>query len=177
MTVHLVLVKGRPLRHASPATYVRTGTAGLRSLIDLIQRWIAYRKDHPLLFGGPGNAPEWRSGTLSAALARALEAVTRSPPPGTSWTSHSLRIDSHTEQTLLGNPIVVRKARFGWEPDSDDTTSLYFDRQYALRWRRAGFLAHRRRVAHRRALHADSSRSSRTSPNQAGFVLDRFRQV
>jgi hypothetical protein len=73
MAVHLVLVKGRPLRRATPATLVRTGTAGLPSPIDLVRRWMACRNDHPLLFGGPGDAPEWRPGSLSAALARALE--------------------------------------------------------------------------------------------------------
>jgi hypothetical protein len=132
MILRLVLVKGRPLRHATPATYVRTGTAGLPSSIDLVQRWMACRNDHPLLFGGTGDAPEWRPGNLSAALARALEAVSRAPLPVTIWTSHSLRIGSHAEQTLLGFPIGVRKARFGWGPDSDDMTSLYFDRQTCL---------------------------------------------
>jgi hypothetical protein len=132
MTVHLVLVKDRALCRAKPATYLRTGTAGLPSQIDLVQRWTACQSDHSLLFGGPGDAPEWRPGSLSAALARALEAVSRGPPPGTSWTSHNLRIGSHTEQTLIGIPIEIREARFGWEPDSDDMTLLYFDRQISL---------------------------------------------
>jgi hypothetical protein len=130
MTMHLVIA--RPLRHATPVPYVRTRTAGLPSPIDQIQRWMACRNDHPLLFGGPGNAPEWRPRSLLAAVARALEAVSRGPPPGTSLPSHSLRIGSHTEQTLLGVPIEVRRARFGWEPDSDDMTSLYFHRQMCL---------------------------------------------
>jgi hypothetical protein len=72
MTVNLVLVKGRALRHATPATYVRTGAAGLPSPIDWIQRWTARRGNHPLLFGISGDAPEWQSGSLSAALARML---------------------------------------------------------------------------------------------------------
>jgi hypothetical protein len=58
MTVHVVLGKGRPLRYATPATYVRTGTAGLQSPTDLVPRWMASRNDHPLLFGGRGDAPE-----------------------------------------------------------------------------------------------------------------------
>jgi hypothetical protein len=134
MTVRQVLVKGRALRHAVPATYARTGVSSLPSPIDLLQKWTGLRPEHSLLFGLPGDRNDWQPGSLSNALQRNLHAVTRCPPPGTTWTSHSLRIGAHTEQTLLGLPVPVevRKARFGWGLDSDDMTSLYFDRQIIL---------------------------------------------
>jgi hypothetical protein len=74
--------QGRTLRRATPATCVRTTTAGLPSPIDLVQRWMACQSYHPLLFGRPGDAPKWRPGTLSVAVARALQAVSRGPPAG-----------------------------------------------------------------------------------------------
>jgi hypothetical protein len=132
MTVRLVLVKGKPIRHAEPAAYTRTGIADLPSPIDLLQIWTALRPEHTLLFGLPGEGSEWQPGSLSDALQRSLHAVPRCPPHGTTWTSHSLRIGAHTEQTLLGLPVEVRKARFGWGPDSDGMTSLYFDQQIIL---------------------------------------------
>jgi hypothetical protein len=132
MTVRLVLVKSKALRHAVLATYARTGVATLPSSIDLSQKWTGLRPAHALLFGLPGDVNDWQPGSLSNALQRSLHAVARCPPPGTTWTSHSLRIGVHTEQTLLGLPVEVRKARFGWGPDSDDMTSLYFDQQIIL---------------------------------------------
>jgi hypothetical protein len=44
------------------------------------------------------------------------------------YTSHSLRIGSHTEQVLLNVPLPVRLARFGWAAASEEMASLYFDR-------------------------------------------------
>jgi hypothetical protein len=132
MTVRLVLVEGKALRHAVPATYARTGVAGLPSPIDFLHKWTGLRPEHALLFGLPGDGNDWQPGSLSSALQLSMHAVARCPPPGTIWTSHSLQIEAHTEQTLLGLPVEVRKARFGWGPDSDDMTSLYFDRQLIL---------------------------------------------
>jgi hypothetical protein len=132
MTVRLVLVKGKALRYAVPATYARTGVAILLSPIELLQNWTGLRPEHALLFGLPGNGNDWQPGSLSSALQRSLHAVTRYPPPGMTWTSHSLRIGAQTEQKQFWLPVEVRKARFGWGPDSDDMTSLYFDRQKIL---------------------------------------------
>jgi hypothetical protein len=127
-----MLVTGKALRHAVLTTYARTGVATLPSPIDLLKKWTGLRPAHALLFGLPGDVNDWQPGSFSNALQRSLHAVARFPPPGTTWTSHSLRIGAHTEQTLLGLPVEVRKARFGWGPDSDDMTSLYFDRQIVL---------------------------------------------
>jgi hypothetical protein len=82
--------------------------------------------------------------------------------------------------THLGIPIEVRKARFGWGPDSDDMTFLYFDRQMCLSpascWVFGPSVAGHSPTG---VLHAGSSRSSRARPQQAGMfmVMDRFRQV
>jgi hypothetical protein len=110
VTVRLVLVKCKSLRHAVMATYARTGVANLPSPIDLFQNWTGLRHAHALLFGLPGDGDDWQPGCLSSALQRSLHAVARCPPPGTTWTSHSLRIGSRTEQTLLGLPVEVRKS-------------------------------------------------------------------
>jgi hypothetical protein len=132
LTVRLVLVKGKTLRHAELATYARTGVANIPSPIYLLQKWTGLRPTHAFLFGLPGDGNNWQPRSLSSALQRGLHAVTLCPPPGTTWKSHSLRIGAHTDQTLLGLPVEVRKARFGWGPDSDDMTSLCFDRQIIL---------------------------------------------
>jgi hypothetical protein len=112
MTVWLVLVKGKALRHAVLARYARTGVSTLPSPIDLLQKWTGLRPAACARF--PGDVNDWQPGSLSNALQRSLHAVARGPPPGTTWTSHSLLIGAHTEQTLLGLPVEVRKARFGW---------------------------------------------------------------
>jgi hypothetical protein len=96
MTVRLVLEKGKALRHVVLATYARTGVANLPSPIDLLQKWTGLRPAHALLFGLPGDGNDWQPGSLSSALQRSLHAVARCPPPGSTWTSHSLRIGAHT---------------------------------------------------------------------------------
>jgi hypothetical protein len=80
MTMHLVLAKGRALRHATPAIYVRTGAAGLPSPIDLVQLWTVRRDSHPRLFGMIGDTPEWRDRQLIGSLyARVGGNITRTP--------------------------------------------------------------------------------------------------
>jgi hypothetical protein len=100
MTVRLVLVKGKALRHAALATYGRTGVDTLPSHIDLLLKWTGLRPAHAFLFGLPGDVNDWYPGSLSNALQHSLHAVARFIPPGTTWTSYSLRLDAHTEQTL-----------------------------------------------------------------------------
>jgi hypothetical protein len=102
MTVRLVLVKGKALRHAVPTTQARTGVASLPSPINFLQICTGLRPAHALLFGLPGDGKDWQPGSFSKALQRSLHAVTSCPPPGTTWTLHSLRIGAHMEQTLLG---------------------------------------------------------------------------
>jgi hypothetical protein len=128
MTVRLVLVKGKALRHAVPATYARTGFAELSSPTDMLRKWTALQSEYALIFGLPGVGNDWQAGSLSGALQRRLQAVMSCPPPDTTFTSHFRRIS----QTLLRLHMEMRKARFGRGPDSDDMTSLYFDRQIIL---------------------------------------------
>jgi site-specific recombinase XerC len=83
MTVRLVLVKGKAIRHAVLATYVRTRVASLPSPIDLLQKWTGLRPEHALLLGLTGDRNDWQPGSLSSALQRSLHAVTLCPSPGT----------------------------------------------------------------------------------------------
>jgi site-specific recombinase XerC len=55
MTVRLVIVKGKALRHAVLETYARTGVANLPSPIDLLQKWTGLRPAYALFFGFPGD--------------------------------------------------------------------------------------------------------------------------
>jgi hypothetical protein len=58
ITVRLVLVDGKALRHAVLATYARTGAATLPSPIDLLQKWTVLRPAHALLFRWPGDVQD-----------------------------------------------------------------------------------------------------------------------
>lgn len=49
-------------------------------------------------------------------------------PTAVKHTSHSLRIGAHTEQILVDIRLEVCLARFVWGPNSQDMSSLYFDR-------------------------------------------------
>jgi hypothetical protein len=100
MTVQLLLLKGKALRHAVPATYAWTGVAYLPSAIEVLQKRTDLPPEHALLIGFPGDRNDWQPGSLSSAFQHSLRAVTRCPPPGMTWTSHSLRIGAHTKQTL-----------------------------------------------------------------------------
>jgi hypothetical protein len=51
MSVQLVLVKGKALWHAVPATQARTGVDNLPSRFDLLQKWTALRHKNAFLFG------------------------------------------------------------------------------------------------------------------------------
>jgi hypothetical protein len=68
MTVRLVLVKGKELRHAVLATNARTGVAILLSPIDLFQKWTGLRPAHALLFGLPGDVNDWQPGVFLTLL-------------------------------------------------------------------------------------------------------------
>lgn len=45
--------------------------------------------------------------TLTLALAQFLKRIGVAAPVGGNYTSHSLRIGTHTEQVLLGTPLEV----------------------------------------------------------------------
>lgn len=86
------------------------------------------RGAHGRYFALSGDTVPWRSGTMDAALKRVLHRLSIQAPTGGKYTSHSLRIGAHTEHVLLGIPLEVRLARFGWAASSQDMAALYFDR-------------------------------------------------
>jgi hypothetical protein len=62
-----VLVKGKALWKAVPATHAQTGVANIPSRFDLLQKWTALRHEYTLLIG-------W---CLSGAVQRDLHVLTR----------------------------------------------------------------------------------------------------
>jgi site-specific recombinase XerD len=121
----LSIVKGRIASSVPPVAYSRVST--LASPVDLFQKWDCLRPPQPLWFAL--NADEdVHPRTLTHALQRCLDALQVAAPAGCKYSSHSLRIGAHTEQVLLGWPLEVRLARFGWRCSSHEMASLYFDR-------------------------------------------------
>jgi hypothetical protein len=130
-SARLCVLKGKAARGAPPAVYRRISLA-LPSACDLAVRWAARRPTHCRFFALAIEPPAWSSGSLTSALRRSCARL----PPGlpesnTHYSSHSLRIGAHTEQVLLGVPVEVRKARFGWAPASP-MEAVYFDRSMCL---------------------------------------------
>ena len=70
------------------------------------------------------NAASWRAGPLYDALLRVLHRVIHTAPARYHYGAHSLRISAHTVQVLLGIPLEVRMARFGWGPHSEPMAKL-----------------------------------------------------
>ena len=65
---------------------------------------------------------------MSRCLQNCLTENEVTAPARGKYTSHSLRIRSHTEQVLMGFPLEARLACFGWGPSSAEMANLYFDR-------------------------------------------------
>lgn len=113
-------------------SYDRIGN--LASPVDLWIRWNHARRkqDNYFCLSFQSSRQDIPEGLLSDALSRCLQVLHITPPDGAKYTSHSLRIGAHTEQVLLGIPLEVRLARFGWSPKSNDMPSTYFDRTIKL---------------------------------------------
>lgn len=126
MRARLSVVKGKVASGVSSVEYHRVGT--ITSPLDLFLRWDSLRGDHVRYFALSGDQVQWRPGCLDASLQRVLRKLDIRAPLHYKFTSHSLRIGSHTEQVLLGIPLEVRLARFGWSSTSQEMASLYFDR-------------------------------------------------
>lgn len=122
----LSIVKGKRASREQFVEYYRVGA--LTSPLDLLLRWENMRASHPLYLSLSIETQKWRPGTLDAALGRVLRRLNITAPTGCKYSSHSLRIGSHTEQVLLGIPLEVRLARFGWAAASQEMAALYFDR-------------------------------------------------
>jgi hypothetical protein len=129
LTVRLSMSKGRVTRTLPPAVYRRV-SASVASPVDLFMLWHRRRDGHARWLA---LAPEAISPTLGALThmlrAQLLSTALAIDPDG--YSSHSLRIGSHTEQVLLHIPLEVRKARFGWGPNSP-MEAVYFDRSIRL---------------------------------------------
>jgi integrase len=132
LTARPFVVKGAVgMRGSTPCTYRRVSGA-IPSATDLLVRWNTRRPSHPQFFG-LADEPSVPVAAASAALTGSLRRMC----VGKSWggpslfTSHSLRIGAHTEQVLLGVPLEVRKARFGWAHNSA-MECIYFDRSIRL---------------------------------------------
>ena len=65
---------------------------------------------------------------MSSCLQNCLSEIGVTAPAGGKYTSHALRIGSHTEQVLMGFPLEARLVRFGWGPSSVEISNLYFHR-------------------------------------------------
>lgn len=132
MVARLSRVKGRASSQVPLVRYERSHSER-GSPLDLWLRWYHARGRHSCFFGLDGERDPLGSQLTTDALARCLSLLEIQPPPGGKFTSHSLRIGAHTEQVLLGFPLEVRLARFGWAPSSgSEMAATYFDRSISL---------------------------------------------
>jgi hypothetical protein len=138
VTVRLTVAKGRVVRNLPPAVYRRVSST-LPSPLDLFALWQDRRDGHPLWLARAGDSPMPQPGTLSRMLRSHLALLSLD---STGYSSHSLRIGAHTEQVLLNIPLEVRKARFGWGPNSP-MEAVYFDRSIRLSAASSWFFGHR----------------------------------
>ena len=102
------------------------------SPLDLLHRWSYMRQTHDRFLALQGEPLNWKEGELCSALRICLQYIGFRAPPGCHFSSHSLRIGSHSSQILLHIPQESRKADFGWGPQSEAMTKLYFDRTIKL---------------------------------------------
>jgi hypothetical protein len=119
------MVKGRTASSVPPIAYARL--SDIASPVDLWRKWDRMRPAHQQWLALPGDAAVSHR-QLSLSLSRCLASLGVVAPRGGKYTSHSLRVGAHTEQVLLGWPLEVRLARFGWKHSSQEMASLYFDR-------------------------------------------------
>ena len=126
MSARLSKVKGKAASRAQLVSYKRW--SNVPGPIELWTRWSHARHSHSRFFAlqGEGLVPSNRA--MSRCLQNCLSEIGVTAPAGGKYTSHSLRIGSHTEQVLMGFPLEARLARFGWGPSSAEMANLYFDR-------------------------------------------------
>jgi hypothetical protein len=127
LTVCLSMSKGRVARTLPPAVYRRV-SASVASPLDLFTLWRRRRDGHASWLALAPEAIAPTPGALTHMLRAQLTALAIDSD---SNSSHSLWIGSHTEQVLLHIPLEVRKARFGWGPNSP-IEAVYFDRSIRL---------------------------------------------
>ena len=120
------VIKGKNASQQQDLSYHRVGA--FPSPIDLFLRWHQAQGPHPLWLATTTDNIPLPAQSLTRYLSRMTKAVGHTTRPGTKMTSHSIRIGSHTEMVLLGYPLEVRLARFGWKEPSSEMAALNFDR-------------------------------------------------
>jgi hypothetical protein len=137
ITVRLTMSKGRLARDVPPAVYRRI-SANLPSALDLFALWQRRRGRHPIWLALDADPTSLPPGTVTRMLRSHLASLALS---AVGYSSHSLRIGAHTEQVLLNIPLEVRKARFGWGPNSP-MEAVYFDRSIRMSAASSWFFGH-----------------------------------
>lgn len=64
-------------------------------------------------------APTWTADTMSTWLQQSLQAAGQMPPPGFSWTSHSLRMGAASAANAICVPLTKIRYMGGWARNSD----------------------------------------------------------
>ena len=126
MTARLSVIKGRASSRQQLVSFTGIVTA---SPLNIWIRYSRLREEHVRYFAQPTEPTEWQPRSLNAALQRCLAACDIEAPVGGKYSVHSLRIGSHTEQVLLGIPLEVRMAHFGWYSKASAINSLVYRHQ------------------------------------------------
>lgn len=126
LTCRLHTVKAR---HYSRVPLVRFTSTSSPSPLYLWRRWQSMPPAHPRWFVLASEPVEWRPSALHSALQRLLSAQNITAPTGGIFTSHSLRMGTHTERVLIGIPLEVDLRVLG--PRSSAMAQIYFDRTIA----------------------------------------------
>jgi hypothetical protein len=130
LTLFLRKVKGRAAAAPHQLPLLQIPVASLPRLAHLVTHFIDGRRQlaasckqpvpDAMWSLSPGEAsPSWTAATLSGWLSLACACVQHEPPPGFSWTSHSLRKGAASAANSIG--VVLTKIRYmgGWAKDSN----------------------------------------------------------
>lgn len=124
----LSLITRKHARNVLLVRYQWRGGPSIRSPLDLWLRRNRCRRIHKRFFTPVGKHVEWRSGAVMAAFNQCLTGLGVAFPPFEKYTSHFLRIGSHTEHIFLGIPLDVGIKCFCWGLNSQEMAVFYFDR-------------------------------------------------
>ena len=95
MTARLSYWKGRKASTEPLVKYSRVYT-DVSSALDLFKRWMQSRGDHMHLFAMDAEPETYAKESFTSALLRCLHALCIQAPAEGKYTSHSMRIGSHT---------------------------------------------------------------------------------
>lgn len=147
--ITIVLVKEKGKNHLPGGRRLQLSRAALPQLARLLEHWLARRaaawvrahaddqpppRQHQLLFALPADR---RADILAAAsasctawLATACRHLGAEPPPGTCWSSHSLRSGGASAARKAGAPLEAVRHLGGWAATSN-VVQHYIDPLYA----------------------------------------------